>query len=76
MLTRRADFAGWAVGALVAIAATQALQSFTAVHFSYHFPIALFLVVALGYAASFRPGRRPAAPHPGLTVWDRHRPPL
>ena len=76
MLTRRADFASWAVGALVAIAATQALQSFTAVHFSYHFPIALFLVVALGYAASFRPGRRPAAPRPGLTVWDRHRPPL
>ncbi len=76
MLTRRADFAGWAVGALVAIAATQALQSFTAVHFSYQFPLALFLVVAVGYAASFRPGRRPAAPHPGLTVWDRRRPPL
>jgi Na+/proline symporter len=76
MLTRRADFAGWAVGAGIAIATTQAVQSFTPLHFSYHFPLALFLTVAIGYAASCRPGRRPEAPLHDLTVWDRHAPPL
>lgn len=76
MLTRRADFIGWLAGAAAAIAATQAVQSFTAVHFSYYFPFSLFLTFTLGYAASCRPGRKPAAPRPGLTVWDRHVPPL
>ena len=31
---------------------------------------------AVGYAVSLRPGRPPAAAHPGLTVWDQHAPPL
>ncbi len=76
MLTRRADFIGWLAGALAAIAATQAVQSFTALHFSWQFPLALFLTVSIGYAASFRPGRKPPPPQPGLTVWDQHAPPL
>lgn len=76
MLTRRADFIGWLAGALAAIAATQAVQSFTALHFSWQFPLALFLTVSIGYAASFRPGRKPPPPRPGLTVWDQHAPPL
>jgi solute:Na+ symporter, SSS family len=68
MLTRRADFVGWAIGAAVAIAATQAVQRYTPVHFSYYFPLSLGLTLAVGYAASLRPGRRPA-PRPDLTVW-------
>ncbi len=76
LLTRRATFAGWAAGAIVAIATTQAVQSFTAIHFSYQFPLALFLTVAIGYAASLRPGRPPAAPLHDLTVWDKPHPPL
>jgi solute:Na+ symporter, SSS family len=76
MLTRRADFAGWAVGAACAIVVTQAVQSFPAIHFSWHFPLPLFLTVSVGYASSFRPGRRPDISRPGLTVWDRHRLPL
>jgi len=71
MLTRRADFLGWTVGALVAIVTTQLVQSFTALHFSYHFPLALFLTLAIGYAVSFMRRQTPSAtPHPGLTVWD------
>lgn len=76
MLTRRADFAGWAVGAGIAIAGTQALQSFTAVHFTYQFPVALFLTVTIGYAASCRPGRRATTALHNLTVWDKHNPPI
>lgn len=76
MLTRRADFIGWLVGAGVAIAATHLVEKYTAVHYSYYFPLSLLLTVAVGYAASRRPGRKPAGPHPGLTVWDRHAPPL
>ena len=75
MLTRRADFLGWAVGAGTAIAVTQAVQVFTPLHFAWHFPLALFVTVAVGYAAACRPGH-PARPHPGLTVRDRHHPPL
>ena len=75
MLTRRADFAGWAVGAGGAIAVTQLVQWFTPLHFAWHFPLALFTTVAGGYAASLRPGRRPAPPRPGLTVWDPRGPP-
>ena len=75
MLTRRADFAGWVAGAAAAIAVTQAAQSFTTLHFSYQFPLALLVTVAVGYAAACRPGN-PARPRPGLTVRDRHHPPL
>ena len=32
--------------------------------------------VALGYAASCRPGRTTPGQLHGLTVWDRHNPPL
>ena len=76
MLTRRADFAGWTVGAAAAIAATHAVQSFTATHFSCYFPLSLLLTVAIGYAASRRPGRPPVLLPAGLTVWDRDAPPL
>ena len=76
MLTRRADFIGWLAGALAAIAATHAADAYTPLHFSYFFPLSLFLTVAVGYAVSLRPGRPPAAAHPGLTVWDRHHSPL
>jgi Na+/proline symporter len=76
MLTRRADFTGWLVGAGAAIVATHLFEKYTAVHFSYYFPLSLFLTVAVGYAAARRPGRKPVGPHPGLTVWDRHAPPL
>ena len=75
MLTRRADFAGWAVGAGAAIGTTQSVQSFTPLHFAWHFPLALFITVAGGYAASLRPGNV-TRPRPGLTVWDRHNLPL
>ena len=75
MLTRRADFAGWAAGALAAIVMTQFVQSFTSLHFAWHFPLALFVTVAVGYAASLRPGAA-ARPRPGLTVWDRRHLPL
>lgn len=76
MLTRRADFAGWAVGAAVAIAATQAVQAFTPVHYTFYFPLSLFLTLAVGYAASWRPGHRPAGRLHDLTVWDKRIPPL
>jgi solute:Na+ symporter, SSS family len=75
LLTRRADFAGWLAGAAAAIAATQAVQRFTPLHYTWYFPLALFITVAVGYAAARRPGRPAPAPHPGLTVWDRPAPP-
>ena len=75
MLTRRADFAGWAAGAVSAIVVTQLVQSYTPLHFAWHFPLALFVTVAVGYAASLRPGHLARA-RPGLTVWDRHHLPL
>ena len=75
MLTRRADFFGWAVGAGTAIAVTQSVQAFTPLHFAWHFPLALFVTVTVGYAAACRPGN-PARPRPGLTVRDRHPAPL
>ena len=71
MLTWRADFAGWTVGAGAAIVTTQLVQSFTSLHFSYHFPLALFLTLLIGYAVSFCRSHNPAStPRPGLTVWD------
>lgn len=76
MLTRRADFAGWLVGAIVAAAATHALKTYTSVHFTYFFPLSLFLTLAVGYAASWRPGHRPAVRLHDLTVWDKRIPPL
>jgi solute:Na+ symporter, SSS family len=66
MLTRRATFAGWAVGAAIAVAATQAVQAYTPLHYAYYFPLSLLLTLVLGYAASLRPKLPPS---PQLTIW-------
>ena len=76
MLTKRADFAGWLVGAIVAAGATHALKTCTPVHFTFFFPLSLFLTLVIGYAASWRPGHRPAVRLHDLTVWDKRIPPL
>jgi len=61
ILTRRASFRGWLVGAAAGIAATWALQKFTPINWTYYFPCSFFITFLLGYAASLAlPG--PTAP--------------
>lgn len=67
MLTRRASFAGWLVGAVTALTSTVWVQRNTDVHFVYYFPMsfAIAFVVGLAIGAVF-PSKHAAE---GLTVW-------
>jgi solute:Na+ symporter, SSS family len=74
MLTKRAHFAGWVVGALAAIGTTHYVSTYTDLHFSYQFPLALGLTLGIGYLASLAFGPRDSARPDGLTVWNRSAP--
>lgn len=58
LLTRRATFAGWAVGCAVAIPATLWIQYVVKVHWIYYFPFAFGLTFLVGLAASAGLGNR------------------
>jgi len=61
MLTRRAHFAGWAIGAGAAIAATLVLQHVVKAHWVYFFPCSFFTAFIVGWLASRLIARPPAA---------------
>lgn len=67
MLTRRAQFVPWLIGALLAVGANLLVQHRTEVHWIYYFPLSLFVTLAVGYVGSFVLPYRP--PRPDLTVW-------
>ena len=70
VLTKRATFKGWVVGAVAAIAGTVYIQNYTEVHFIYYFPFCFGVNFTVGYLASaiLKSGKTPAE----LTVWGRH----
>ncbi len=70
VLTKRATFKGWLVGAVVAIAGTFYIQNYTEVHFVYYFPFCFGVNFIVGYLASviLKSAETPAE----LTVWGRH----
>lgn len=67
MLTRRAHFGPWLVGALLAVGLNLLVQHRTDVHWIYYFPLSLVVTLAVGYVGSL------ILPHPppraDLTVW-------
>ncbi|HMP77024.1 MAG TPA: sodium/solute symporter [Kiritimatiellia bacterium] len=67
MLTLRARFAPWLIGALLAVAANLWVQHRTEVHWIYYFPLSLGITLAVGYLGSLF---SPVLPHVrALTVW-------
>lgn len=69
MLSTRAHFKGWLVGASAGIGTTFWIQTNTATHFIFFFPTAFMVTAAVGYLSSVlvtgpEGDRR-------LTVWDR-----
>ena len=69
VLTRRANFKGWLVGTVVAVAATLWVQKDTDVHFIYYFPFCFIISFVLGYLMSVII-RSPLAPLE-ITIWGR-----
>ena len=70
IFTRRAHFAGWVVGAAVAIPATLFLQSgWVKAHWVYFFPFSFIVTFAIGYAACHWM-KRPMAERK-YTIWGR-----
>ena len=69
VLTRRANFKGWLVGTVVAVAATLWVQKETEVHFIYYFPFCFIISIVLGYLGSVI-FRSPLAPLE-ITIWGR-----
>lgn len=67
MLTRRAQFLPWLIGALLAVSVNLLVQHRTAVHWIYYFPLSLIVTLAVGYVGSVFLPYRP--PRPDLTVW-------
>jgi len=50
--TRRTNFAGWVVGAVVAVLVVFWIQNFTEVHFYYYVPFSFGITLVVGYLAS------------------------
>jgi len=71
ILTRRARFAGWVVGAVLGIGATLWLQHGVKAHWAWYFPASFGVSFATGLLVSLV--FRGAPPAPGLTLWDRRR---
>lgn len=69
ILSRRANFKGWLVGTVVAVAATLWVQKETDVHFIYYFPFCFSISFVLGYLGSLII-RSPLAPVE-ITLWGR-----
>jgi SSS family transporter len=69
ILTKRAHFAGWLIGATTSMSVSLWLQHSGAVHFIYFFPAACLITLALGYLASCI-WRGPDV-DARLTVWGR-----
>ena len=71
--TRRTNFAGWLVGAVVAALVVFWVQRFTEVHFYYYVPFSFGITLVVGYAASCFLGsllRLPLAENQ-YTLWGR-----
>jgi SSS family transporter len=71
IFTTRANFRGWLLGAALAIAANQAVQSLTRVHFTCYFPLSLFVSLVGGYAFSLLFARGAPRVDRALTLWGR-----
>jgi SSS family transporter len=69
ILSRRANFRGWSIAALIAVAATCWLQYHVEAHWTYYFPFCFLICFILGYALSilFRTSLAPQE----LTLWGR-----
>jgi len=71
VLTRRARFEGWLLGALLAIPATLWLQHVAQTHWIYYFPFSFSVAYSAGYIASCAMPARAA--DMSLTLWGRRR---
>jgi SSS family transporter len=69
MLTQRARFGPWLVGALLAVGVTLLVQRRTEVHWIYYFPLSLGISMLVGYLGSLLLPFRP--PPAGLTIWNK-----
>jgi solute:Na+ symporter, SSS family len=72
MLTRRAHFVGWLVGAVAAIVAVLWLQQWSTIMAVWYFPISFAITSIVGYVASTVAVRSPAPVD--LTVWRKKGP--
>ena len=69
MLTRRGRFAGWCVGAPIAIIGNLWLQYVVKAHWVYYFPFSFGVCILIAYVVSlFLPGKPPRRE---LTIWGR-----
>ena len=71
ILSRRANFQGWLIATVIAVAATCWLQYGVKVHFTYYFPFCFLVCFILGYALSFL-FRSSLAPKE-MTLWGRKK---
>ncbi len=69
VLTRRANFVGWLIGAAVGIGFTFYLQNYTETHWLFFYPASFGLAITLGYLASLVIGGPKA--EAAMTIWGR-----
>ncbi len=77
VITRRTNFVGWVVGAVVGVLVVFWVQNFTGIHFYYYLPFSFGITLVVGYLASSLLGplfRLPLAENQ-YTLWGRRAKP-